>query len=126
MRQGSMQVCIQFNVKEVQTLQTPAGLKEIRMAYEPVWVIMKQADVDASPVDSSPEIPVIGGWKLCARVHDRAIGQGQASQCADVSSQIPNDALRKKIDTGWETTKFGIKHDKLTWQSYFMRWFLGL
>eukprot|EP00892_Ulva_mutabilis_P004830 jgi/Ulvmu1/2719/UM014_0176.1 len=119
------QITLQMKSAEVQTVQTASGLKEISLAYEPIWVLAKS--VDTSPETDQP-VPSgqFGGWKLCARLHDHEVGGKSVGSRREVASMIPDTLMQAQLQRVWEVSKFCIASDRVTWPSWLIRWALEI
>lgn len=116
---------LQVKSAEVQTVQTASGLKEISLAYEPLWVLAKC--VDTSPqADQLVSSSLFGGWKLCARLNDHEVGGKQVGTRREVTSMIPDAAMQSQLQRVWEVSKFCIANDRITWPSWLARWALEI
>lgn len=116
---------LQIKSDETQTVQTPNGMKEIALAYEPLWVLAKCVDApQQTEIDSASSL--LGGWKLCARLNDHEVGGKRVGNRKEVSSMIPEGAVQSQLQKVWQATKFSIANDPVTWPSWAMRWALEI
>lgn len=122
-----MQVILQMKSVEIQTVQSADGMKEIELAYEPVWVLAKSADSShpkAEDVSSASDL--FGGWKLCARLNDHEVGKKNVGNRREVASMIPEGAVHAQLQKAWQAAKFSFANDPVTWSSWFIRWALEI
>lgn len=120
-----LQVCMQLKANEVHTIKSAAGVQDIRLQYQPIWVLTKIADVDPAKAANAKDTQ-FGGWKLSARINDHAIGKGELGQRSEVTGMVPKGQARSQINQVWEQTLFCLQSDHLTWQSWALRIALGL
>jgi hypothetical protein len=132
MRTLCLQVCVQFRTQEVFTVRRNGQvgvLEDVRMNYDPVWVLTKFLDM--GPKDKTHSMrergkEQYGGWKASARMLDHAVGQQVVGPRAEVKQMEPKAEMQAQIDKAWKNTVFIFETDKYTWQSWLVRMLLGL
>ena len=116
---------LQLKSEETQTVHTKSGMKEVALAYEPLWVLAKCVDASQQAEQDSPASR-FGGWKLCARLNDHEVGGKQVGSRKEVVSMLPEGAVQSQLQKVWQATKFSIANDPVTWPSWAMRWALQI
>lgn len=115
---------MQLICNEVHTIKSSKGLQDIRLNYQPTWVLTKIADHDRPKADVDKES--FGGWKLSARIVDHAIGKDEIGERMEVPGMVPKGQVKSQINSVWEQQMFVVQNDGITWQSWFVRLLLGL
>jgi hypothetical protein len=115
---------MQLNANEVHSIKSAEGLQDIRLSYQPMWVLTRIADMDR-PKDGAKE-ELHGGWKLSARILDHAVGKADVGMRIEVPGMIPKGIVKSQINKVWEQMLFCVQNDTVTWQSWLMRVALGL
>ena len=100
---------MQYRVHEKLTFSE----NEKSLEHEPVWVLLKRV-----PTDSSMAEAPHGGWRLCARLHDKAAPSGVGSE---VKAQIPPLEMKKQTEAMWDAQKTTLKEQRHTLAGWFAR-----